>query len=143
MGTHSIEFTVTLANFTGVAGITKKFQVIITCEVLTLAFTTTPANIFIEPGVTTGVTRQPQTSNFVIIQTPNCGNPQIFTFVSDPLSFVSITNIQPNAGSIMADGAVLSDKNVYALRLRAQVDSQTINADFQVEVSDPCKRAVF
>jgi hypothetical protein len=43
---------VTLANFSGVTGITKKFQVTITCETLTIAFTTTPANIFIEPGVT-------------------------------------------------------------------------------------------
>ena len=94
--THSVKFTVTLANFTGVAGITKTFQVIITCEVLTLAFTTTPANIFIEPGVTS----QPQTSDFAISQTPNCGNSQTFTFVSDPPSFVSITNILANAGSI-------------------------------------------
>jgi hypothetical protein len=99
-GTHSIEFTVKLANFTGVAGITKKFQVIITCEVLTLAFTTTPANIFIEPGVTTGVTSQPQTTYFAISQTPNCSNPQTFTFISVPPSFVSITNILENSGSI-------------------------------------------
>jgi hypothetical protein len=139
VGTHSIEFTVTLANFTGVAGITKTFQVIITCEVLTIAFTSTPANIFIEPGVT----NQPQTSNFAISQTPNCGNPQTFTFVSAPPLFVSITNILVNAGSIQANGAVLSDKNVYVLTLRAQVGSQTVNANFQVEVSDPCKRAVF
>ena len=118
VGSHSIEFTVKLANFTSVAGITKKFQVIITCEVLTLAFTTTPANIFIEPDVTS----QPQTTNFAISQTPNCGNLQI-TFVSAPPSFVSITNILANSGSIRANGAVLSDKNVYALSLRAQVDS--------------------
>ena len=96
VGTHSVELKVTLANFTGVAGITNTFKVIITCEVLTLAFTTTPANIFIEPGVTS----QPQTSNFAISQTPNCGNSQTFTFVSAPPHFVSITNIIVNAGSI-------------------------------------------
>jgi hypothetical protein len=52
VGQHSVTFTVTLADFSGITGITKTFQVEITCEALTLAFTTPPANIFIEPGVT-------------------------------------------------------------------------------------------
>jgi len=52
VGTHSVTFTVKLADFPDITGITKTFQVVITCEVLTLAFTTAPANIFIEPDVT-------------------------------------------------------------------------------------------
>jgi len=70
-GTHSISFTVTLASYTGVTGLTKTISVIITCEALALAFTTSPTNIFIEPGVTV----QPLTKAFAISQTPNCGNP--------------------------------------------------------------------
>jgi hypothetical protein len=38
---------------------------------------------------------------------------------------------------------MLSDKNVYALTLRALVDSQTVDANFQFEIADPCKRAIF
>jgi hypothetical protein len=71
VGTHSITFTVSLANFTSVPGITKTFQVIVICEAFTLVFTTSPTNIFIEPGVTV----QPLTKAFAISQTPNCGNP--------------------------------------------------------------------
>ena len=52
VGSHSVEFTVKLANFPGVTGITKTFQVTIMCETFTIAFTTTPANIFIELGIT-------------------------------------------------------------------------------------------
>ena len=62
VGTHTVEITVSLANYSAIASITKTFQAIITCEVLSLAFTTSPANIFIEPGVT----MQPVTQSFSI-----------------------------------------------------------------------------
>jgi len=51
-------------------------------------------------------------------------------------------NIATNSGSIQATGATLSDKNIYTLTLRAMVDAATVDATFQVEVSDPCKRAI-
>jgi len=38
---------------------------------------------------------------------------------------------------------VLADQGVYPLTLQASVDAQTITGAFQVEISDPCKRAVF
>jgi len=38
---------------------------------------------------------------------------------------------------------VLANQGVYPLTLQASVDAQTITGAFQVEISDPCKRAVF
>jgi hypothetical protein len=55
---------------------------------------------------------------------------------------VSLVNIATNSGSVQATGATLSDKNIYTMTLRAAVDSATVDATFQVEVSDPCKRAI-
>jgi len=47
------------------------------------------------------------------------------------------------AGSTKANGVLLSDKGIYPMTLQATVDVQTTTANFNVEVSDPCKRAVF
>jgi len=62
VGVYSYSFEVKLQNHAAVPGLTKNFQVTITCEVFTLSFTTSPVNLFVEPGVTT----QPATSPFVV-----------------------------------------------------------------------------
>jgi hypothetical protein len=49
-----------------------------------------------------------------------------------------------NTVSVSVLGATLAHTNVYPLTLRAFVDSQSVDTTiFQVEISDPCKRAVF
>lgn len=56
---------------------------------------------------------------------------------------MSLTGLLAVSGNVQANGAVLANQGVYPLTLRASVDLQTIDANFQVEISDPCKRAVF
>ena len=51
-GSYNYAMEVKLTSYPTVV-ITKNFQVTITCEVLALSFSTAPANIFVEPGITT------------------------------------------------------------------------------------------
>lgn len=111
----------------------------ITCEVFTLAYSTLPANMFIETGVTT----QPASVPFNVIRTPNCLNTVTFTFVAVPPAFVTLTGLAATLGNVQVNGAVLADQGVYPLTLRAAVDLQVTNAPFTVEISDPCKRTIF
>jgi hypothetical protein len=80
---------------------------------------------------------------FVTSQTPNCGHAVTFSIPGTIPSFVSLQNLQLEEGKVTVLGAILADQNVYSLTLQAAVDAQTITAPFTVEISDPCKRAVF
>jgi hypothetical protein len=100
--------------------------VTITCEVFTLAYSTLPANMFIE----TGVTAQPASVPFNVVRTPDCLNPVTFTFVAAPPAFVSLTGLAATLGNVQVNGAVLANQGVYPLTLRAAVDLQVTDAPF-------------
>jgi hypothetical protein len=129
--------TVSLQNYASVS-LSKDFDVTITCLVNTVTFQTPPAAILIEPGITT----QPVNSAFMTTQSPNCGNPVSFTWVSAPPSFISLTGILSFSGAVQATGATLSNLGVNSLTLRATVDGKTKDAIFNVEVANPCRRAI-
>jgi hypothetical protein len=95
--------------------------------------------MFIETGVTT----QPASVPFNVVRTPDCLNTVIFTFVAAPPVFVSLTGLAATLGNVQVNGALLADQGLYPLTLRAAVDLQAIDAPFTVEISDPCKRAIF
>jgi len=81
--------------------ITKTFRVIITCEVLSLSFSTAPpatTEIFI------GIDTQPfNVSNFAATKTPDCSQPVTYS-LSTTHAFISIpagtTNVQVNGVNI-------------------------------------------
>ncbi len=77
-----------------------------------------------------------------ISQSPNCNNTLSFSFTSSKPNFVSIS-IDSNIGFLNVEGAALADQNFYALTLQAQADAKSVDCNFNVEISDPCKRAIF
>lgn len=108
--------------------------------VYTLSYSTPPpVNLLIEPGVTT----QPFSTGFASSQIPNCGRAVTFVLVSGSPSFVSLTNLMAFTGSIMVNGVTLSNLGNHPVTQRASVDGQVTNVSFNIEIADPCRRAVF
>ena len=63
VGIFTFQFKVSLVSYPVVTSITKPLTITIICEVITLAFSTAPVDIFAETGVT-GLTAQPLTLAF-------------------------------------------------------------------------------
>ena len=60
---------VKLTDFPSIAGITKTFDVVVTCTVSTLTFSTSP---LLSKTIEVGIDSQPFTMNYVVIKSPNC-----------------------------------------------------------------------
>jgi hypothetical protein len=118
VGTHLISFDVSLQNYPGVLPISHSFQVIISCLVYNLSYSTAPTNMFIEPSATV----QPFSENFVTSQVPNCGHPVTFVLVPGYPSFVGLQGLAASSGSVVVSGAVLGNVGIYPVTLRATVD---------------------
>jgi len=127
---------VSLTNYPMVATITKHFVVTISCEVTSITFSLAPGNIFVEPGVTT----QPAYKSFDTTQFPNCGHTIAYAWVTAPPAFVTKDY---STKKVAVGGVDITKQGIYNLTLRATVDSKYVDASFTVEISDPCKRAVF
>jgi len=140
VGTYTITFDVSLQDYPAVPKLTYTFTVIINCLVYTLSYSTPPpANILVEPSVTI----QPYSTGFASSQVPACGHAVTFVLVSGNPSFVSLTSLMPFTGSVTVSGTTLSNLGIYPVTLRASVDGQVTNVSFNVEIADPCRRAVF
>lgn len=135
----TIKFSVSLANYPSVTALPKQFIVSINCQVFSLSFLTAPALVLVEPAVTA----QPAWTTFVVAQSPACSHLTTFTLLANPTTFVSLQN----AGAIQTDvqvfGVVLADKGIYPFTMRASVDGLTFDTVFNVEIADPCRRAIF
>jgi len=130
---------VSLQLYPTVTPVSKTFQVLIACEAFTVTFSTPPANLLIEPQVTT----QPYVKTFITSQSPSCGHTVTFTFVSVPPAFVTFQNLAPAQGDIKVNGATLASQGLHSITIRASVDATSVDKTFTVEISDPCKRAIF
>ena len=69
VGTYAVALVVGLADYSGVATITKNFTVTVTCTVLTLSFTTPPVA---STTVRIGIDSQPILLPFATTKFPNC-----------------------------------------------------------------------
>lgn len=142
IGDHFITMTVSLANFPTVASLTKNFKVtIITndCIITSIAFSTPPANIYVDPGITP----QPALSSFTVSTIPACPLDAVtFTFVNTPPIFLSLTNLADRSGRVQVDSALRTENAIYPMTLRAEADGVSVDANFQVEIPDPCHRVV-
>ena len=86
VGVHNVAMTITLTDYPGVAPLTKNFVASITCEVLTLAFSTSPAA---STTVQVGITTQPVSLAFETTQTPACGS-TVTIAISPTQTFLSL-----------------------------------------------------
>ena len=69
IGTHPIEMLVKLTDFPSIVGITKNFDVVVTCTVSTLTFSTSPMS---SKTIEVGIDSQPFRMNYVVTKSPNC-----------------------------------------------------------------------
>jgi hypothetical protein len=112
--------TVKLTDYPLVQSVIENFTVTITCQVTSISFSTQPSNIFIQPGIT----NQPQSSNFAIIQTPACGFSPTFALVGTAPN-VSLTGLTSVGGSLEANGETISNKGVYTLQISSTIGTVT------------------
>jgi len=137
---RTIQFAVGLANYPSALKLNKQFIVSINCQVFGITFQTPPALITVETG---GVTPQPAMTTFIVAQSPACGHTTTFAYLGTPPSFVSLANQAAIQVDVQVFGALLSHKNVYPLTLRATINGLTADAAFNLDIADPCRRAVF
>jgi len=78
----------------------------------------------VEPGVTI----QPASKTFDLNRVPDCPTPISFMFVTQSLSFVSLTSLTATGGNVSVTGATLLDLGSYLVKLRAYAD-QALNED--------------
>jgi hypothetical protein len=113
VGIFTFHFTVSLADYPSNGSFIKTIIVTIECEVLALAISTPPVDMFVE----TGITLQPLKIPFAVTQTPACGTLVLFVINdllnASPPVFVSIQDQLNLSGNVQVNGAVLADANVY------------------------------
>ena len=122
------------SNFsTFVAPETYNFNVIVSCTVISLTFSTlVPSTQTIQVGITS----QPFTIPFAITQSPTCNKPITFTLTQTSPSFsytpVSLSGVTSFAGNVQVNGAVIADHATYFYTLTAAIadDSQSIGSNF-------------
>jgi hypothetical protein len=105
-GTWPVTMTVTLVNYPTITT-TKTFNVIITCQVSTLAFDQTSP---MAQTLIVGVTSQPMTITYTVTKAPLCLLAPTFTLVSGP-AFVTNTP-SGNGGSLSVNGVTVTHANV-------------------------------
>ena len=118
VGVYSVDVTISLTNYPMVASITKTISITITCEVLALNFTSSPAA---STTVQVGIDSQPLNIAFTSTQTPACGNS--VNFVMTPsLTFLSLQNLTATGGNVQVNGATIANHATYTQTLTATVD---------------------
>ena len=135
-GTWPVTMTVSLASYPAITPITKNFDVIITCGVISIVFdATTPATQILNIGVDS----QPMSIPFSITKVLPCPQPATFT-LSPTLGFVTLSP-SGDGGTIIVDNVVMADVGIYALVLTASQYAVTTTHNLSLDLRNPCKTA--
>lgn len=89
---------------------TYNFNVIVSCVVTTLTFTTSPpASTTVQVGIDT----QPLTLPFAVTQPPACNITITFSPLPTTPAFVTLASITVTGGDVQVKGATITDHNTY------------------------------
>ena len=120
VGSQTVTVTVQLASYPSIPAVTASLAVSVTCQVLTLTFSTAM------PSTTTiqiGITIQPFLIHFDTTKVPNCVQNPSFILSPNTDAFSSLINISSGAGDYRVQGATLANKGTYSYSIAAAVDS--------------------
>ena len=93
----SVTLTIGLTNYAGVSPLVKTFTVTITCEVISLAFSTSPVST---TTIQVGITALPVNIPYTVTLTPNCANSASFVFAPATPAILSLMNLNATGGDI-------------------------------------------
>ena len=121
--------TISLTDYPLIPALIKNFTAVVTCAVLSLSFTTSPAA---STTIQIGINSQPFQILFATTKTPNCAQNPSFTLNSNPSFISESTNLDGLSGKVSVSGATLSNVGIYQINLNGVVDSQTVSLAFTI-----------